>query len=102
MASEQSFRWRTVFEVGVISVVIYVLLGAPGLPLGLLLGTSSSGQEEKVPVSQAKLESLVYPSQDLQCPAHHYAAHVFSTTPLVIYVDGFLSDTEADHLVDIR
>ncbi|KAL4866152.1 hypothetical protein BDV12DRAFT_173356 [Aspergillus spectabilis] len=30
-----------------------------------------------------------------------YRIHIFSHTPLVIYIEGFLSDTEADHLVNI-
>ncbi|KAK4541439.1 hypothetical protein LTR36_008040 [Oleoguttula mirabilis] len=99
MATGQGFRWRTVIEVGLISAVIYVLLGAPGLPASITSGSQAAKQH--VPVAGAKIQSLVYPDKDLQCPGHNYDIHVFSTTPLIIYIDGFLSDSEAEHLVDI-
>lgn len=31
-----------------------------------------------------------------------YKTHILSHDPLVIYIENFLSDTEADHLVDVR
>lgn len=31
-----------------------------------------------------------------------YRTHILSHDPLVIYIESFLSDTEADHLVDVR
>ena len=97
--SNQQFRWRTVVEVAVISVVIYVLAGAPGRPASLK-GTSTD--HERVPVAIAKTENLVCPAEDLQCSKDAYDTHIFSRSPLVIYVDGFLSEAEADHFVDIR
>ena len=94
-----SFRWRTVLEVAIISIVIYVFLGTPGL-------TNSSGGKSPskidIPIARAKTESLVYPDRNLECPRHAYDIHVFATSPLVIYIDGFLSEEEAQHLVDIR
>lgn len=99
MSSSQGFRWRTVAEVGLISAVIYVLLGAPGLPASL---KTTSSIEQELPVVHAKVENLVYPNKDLRCPEHKYDIHVFSTTPLIIYIDGFLSSSEAEHLVEIR
>lgn len=101
MSTSQGFRWRTVVEVGLISAVIYVLLGAPGFPAGLVTGGSSTAKND-VPVARAKIESLVYPDQTLSCAEHEYNIHVFSTAPLVIYIDGFLSEGEAEHLVNIR
>ena len=96
--SNDSFRWRTVLEVAGISAIIYVLLGAPGIPASIW--------PENVPVHEAspraKIESLVFPSEGLQCPRHEYDVHVFSASPLIIYVDGFLSSGEAKHLVDMR
>lgn len=97
--SNQPFRWRTVVEVAVIAVVIYVLVGAPGLSTSLQ-GDSSPAQ--KVPVAKAKVESLVYPDKDLKCPEHEFRIHIFSTSPLVVYVDDFVSEAEARHLVDTR
>lgn len=101
MSSPQSsaaFRWRTVLEVAAIAAVIYVFLGTPGLNTVL----SSSGKKIETPKARAKIESLVYPEKDLQCASHGYEVHVFSTRPLIIYIDGFLSDEEAEHLVKIR
>ena len=31
-----------------------------------------------------------------------YKTHILSREPLVIYIEGFLSEREADHLVDVR
>ncbi len=100
--SDKPFRWRTVVEVGVISAIIYVLLGAPGLKSSPQAQTLRKTEIEP-PLAQAKAESLVYPDVfNLKCPEHKYNIHVFSATPLVVYIDGFLSEEEADHLVDIR
>ncbi|KAK3726053.1 hypothetical protein LTR37_000201 [Vermiconidia calcicola] len=95
--TNESFRWRTILEVAVISTVIYVLLGTPGLPASFT-GKSSSNKE--IPISRAKTESLVYPSKDLSCPDHDVDIHIFSTSPLIIYIDGFVSESEAEHLVE--
>ena len=94
------FRWRTILEVAVISAVIYVFLGAPGLKTPT---QPTQSKEEDVPVARARAETLVYPdTTNLQCANHGVDMHVFSTEPLVIYIDGFLSDTEVQHLVAIR
>ena len=97
---EQGFRWRTVVEVGVIAAVIYVVLGAPGAPL---LSTSQSTPDDpETSTARPKEGSLVAPDAGLQCQPHAWRTHVFSSNPLMLYVDGFLSKAEADHLVDIR
>ena len=99
MSSSPSFRWRTIVEVGVISAVIYIFLGTPGLRLS---SSEKSTTHSDVPIAKAKTESLVYPSKDLECPRHDFDIHIFSTSPLVVYVDGFLGDQEAEHLIGIR
>ena len=93
-------KWRTAVEVATISIVIYIVVGAPGLS-SLGLGTHG-GVQQDVPVARARIESLVYPDKDLVCPDHKYDVHVLASEPLVLYIDDFLSDEEADHLVDIR
>ncbi|KAI7608232.1 hypothetical protein KC343_g12786, partial [Hortaea werneckii] len=98
MADHQGIRWRTFLEVGIISAAIYFLLGAPGLPAGIISEVSTQGE---VPLAKAKVESLVYPQSNLQCSKHKYDVHVFSTAPLIIYIDGFLSEEETEHLVRI-
>ena len=96
--SGQSFRWRTIIEVAVISAVIYVILGAPGLSAW----SSSLSIQEEAPVVQAKVESLVYPDKDLKCSEHKFDIHILGTNPLVIYIDSFVTESEAQHLIDIR
>jgi prolyl 4-hydroxylase len=99
--SDKPFRWRTTIEVAVISIVLYIFLGAPGLK-----STSQADvrvTDDDVPKAQARAESLIYPDvKNLQCTAHDYRVHIFSADPLIIYIDGFLSEHEAKHLVDIR
>lgn len=81
-----------------IAAVVYIFLGTPGFEKVFLAGS----RKIETPKARAKIESLVYPEKDLECASHGYEAHIFSTRPLVIYVDGFLSDEDAEHLVKIR
>lgn len=98
-----SFRWRTIAEVAVISSVIYFLLGAPGLDSVLSSHKKSNAAVTAPPKAQnTRTETLVYPDLDLRCEETGYDVHIFSTKPLVIYVDGFLSAEEADALVELR
>ncbi|EME87641.1 uncharacterized protein MYCFIDRAFT_26183 [Pseudocercospora fijiensis CIRAD86] len=97
MAGGDSFRYRTILEVAAIAAVIYFFLATPNL------STPGSNAENvaspAVPKARAKVENLVYPSKTLKCERHDYSTHIFSTSPLVIYVEGFLSGEEAEHLV---
>lgn len=97
--SSQSFRWRTIIEVAIISIVIYVVIGSPGLSTSYIRSTT---KEKDVPTARAKAESLVYPNKDLKCPRHDFDIHILSTSPLVIYINRFVSESEAQHLIDIR
>jgi prolyl 4-hydroxylase len=103
MSPPSSFRWRTLLELAAIISAVYIFLGAPGLSGSL---TSSGGVKKNVPGVKPKPhirpDSLVYPDPDLECPEHGYDVHIYSTKPLVIYIDGFLSHEEADALVDLR
>lgn len=55
-------------------------------------------------------DSFISPEDDrpLNCPGgpgvdgSAYQTHILSHDPLVIYIENFLSDSEADHLVDVR
>ncbi|EME48959.1 hypothetical protein DOTSEDRAFT_67862 [Dothistroma septosporum NZE10] len=96
MAGE-SFRYRTVVEVAGIAIILYVLLGAPGLYSS---GNDRTTQQD-VPVAKAKVEQLVYPSPMLKCERHDYGTHIFSTSPLVVYIENFLSEQEVQHLIDL-
>jgi hypothetical protein len=98
-ATQPSFRWRTILEVTVIASVIYFFIGAPGLSDVL-----SSGKKGVVPAPKIHLkpDSLVYPDLDLDCAKHTYDVHIFSAKPLIVYIDGFLTESEADALVELR
>lgn len=89
------------------SIIQYVLLGAlgyilAGAPLSRFLFGSLSERSHQEELSFEKSESLVIPEQNLSCPHHAYNIHLFSKEPLVIYIESFLSDEEAEHLVRIR
>jgi prolyl 4-hydroxylase len=86
-------------EIAVISIVIYIFLGAPGFSFTTTKETSTTNSQHK---ASPKAENLVYPSRDLICSQRGYDAHIFSTSPLVVYIDGFLSDDEANHLIALR
>ena len=100
--SGQPVHIRTVVEIALIAIVIYILLGTPGLQLSSFTGIASRSSHGEVPGAHTPLETLVYPSRDLQCPQHDYNVHVFSTSPLILYIDGFLHEREADHLIASR
>ena len=94
----ESRTFRTAIEFAVISIVIYVLLGAPGISSS----TPSSNINDKPETSNVKTDHLVYPAKDLICPnTHSYKTHIFSTSPLVIYIDNFLSPSEVSHLISL-
>lgn len=38
----------------------------------------------------------------LDCPADAYGARILSREPLVVYLEGFLSESEREHLLEIR
>jgi hypothetical protein len=38
----------------------------------------------------------------LDCPADAYGARILSREPLVVYLEGFLSESERRHLLEIR
>ncbi|KAI9690162.1 MAG: hypothetical protein M1822_009123 [Bathelium mastoideum] len=82
-----------------VAVSIYIAIGAPGLPEGLLQ-LHSSNPETSTPLSQTLLDSLVHPNSSLHCPPHPYTIHLFSpSSPLIIYIENFLSASERAHLL---
>jgi prolyl 4-hydroxylase len=98
-ATQPSFRWRTILELAVIGAVVYFLIGAPGLS-----DVISSSKKGVVPAPKIHLkpDSLVYPDLNLDCAKHTYDIHIFSAKPLIVYIDGFLTESEADALVEQR
>lgn len=56
--------------------------------------------------SHLKDDSFISPEDGVpfHCPAgsNDYKIHILALEPLVIYIEDFLKDWEADHLVDVR
>ncbi|KAL1979177.1 hypothetical protein VTN96DRAFT_6595 [Rasamsonia emersonii] len=70
---------------------------------GLLGDDDDYDDGQLVPALNTTDDSFISPEDDtpLNCPADEYRVHIFSRTPLVIYIENFLSDQEADHLVAV-
>lgn len=100
-SGQPAFRWRTALELATIVSVIYIFIGAPGLSTFLTSDKNASNHVVK-PKAHIRPDSFVYPDPDLKCAEHSYDVHIYSANPLVIYIDGFLSQDEADALIDLR
>jgi len=88
------------------TTVQYLFIGAIGYILaGAPLSRSLFGARKQDPpeeISPEKSASLVISEDNLTCPHHAYNIHIFSRDPLVIYIQSFLSNEEAEHLVRVR
>jgi len=80
----------------------FVLFFASGTIKDFFYGSSGSLSLSSHEVPRLDTEKLVFPEKDLSCPDHAFQTHYLSTDPLVVYIPGFLSEEEADHLVKIR
>jgi hypothetical protein len=87
----------SVVQYTVFGVFAYILAGAP-----LLSIFSSDSGVVKTQLSFDQAETLVFPEKVLKCPEHKYAVHILSRDPLVVYIEGFLSHEEAEHVVTMR
>lgn len=62
--------------------------------------------EDTKPALNLEDDSFISPEDGVptNCPgeAPGYRVHLLSRTPLIMYIENFVSDEEADHLVDIR
>lgn len=105
----------TLFQYSVFGIVLYLLAGAP-LNSVLGFGTSPSDASysssnygsaktgDAQVIGQEKINSLVVPEKNLQCGGEKgfKGVHVLSREPLVVYIEGFLSEEESEHLVKLR
>ncbi len=98
---------RTLVEYLVFLVPLYLLVGAPirralfGDPTVPEEGRRA-GFQNAAEIPASLLKSLALPDPDLRCPEHAYKARIYSRDPLVVYLEGFLSEEERRHIVDIR
>lgn len=105
--SASSFSVGTVFQYAFLALVVYVLAGAPLQEIFLSGRDGSSYSYSRdasaSPMSPQKLESLVIPEANLTCDEHAFkSVHVLSREPLVVYIEGFLGEKEADEVVELR
>lgn len=105
--SSRSFSVGTFVQYAVLAVVGYILAGAPLLSIfsPSESNKSRSRANYRAPeVSQEMLETLVIPNRNLTCGDEHRfkGVHVLSREPLVVYIEGFLSAEEAEHVVEVR
>jgi prolyl 4-hydroxylase len=83
------------------AAIVYILAGAP--LSSLISDASSASTQRDGNIGQEKLENLVIPEKNLTCVNHAYkGVYVLGREPLVVYIEGFLSDEEASHVVDTR
>ena len=107
MTNRSSFSLGSILQYVVLGVLAYVLAGAPLLTI--LTGStgevkkSRAGYARPPPLSHEKASELVIPESNLACGEHSFrGVHVLSREPLVVYLEGFLSEDEAQHVVDSR
>jgi prolyl 4-hydroxylase len=98
--NSQLYHPATLLQYAVILAAIYVFLNGPFS--GVSQGQSSSDESYDIPLSQEKADQLVYPDTGLQCDTHPYNVHIFSRSPLVIYIPNFISKVESKHMIEIR
>jgi prolyl 4-hydroxylase len=99
-----SLSARTLIQYALLAGVAYILAGAPFL--SIVTSYSGVGPQSASVQSSAsfdRLESLVIPEANLSCSEHGLSGiYVLSREPLVVYIEGFLSDWEAKELVRLR
>ncbi|KAF2281021.1 uncharacterized protein EI97DRAFT_472219 [Westerdykella ornata] len=110
MTDRGSMSIGALIQYTLFAAVAYILAGAPYLDVLLTTfhfsssdsarnaGNSSRTSESK----SVTLDSLWIPPEDLVCDGEHghgYRTYVFSREPLVIYVEGFLSEWERGEIM---
>jgi prolyl 4-hydroxylase len=90
-------RLRTIVEYLLLCIPLYIFIGSPLLKV---LAPSSFGSNRGGDYqSFENTDALVFPDADLVCAPHTYNVRVLSREPLVMYIDGFLSEKETDHMI---
>lgn len=110
LSSLLPFSLGSLVQYAFLGFVVYILAGAPLLSLFNLQGSSSLYSSYSTDTSSStsaiaayKLDSLVIPQANLNCEEHRYkGVYVLSREPLVVYIEGFLSDEECNGVVRVR
>jgi len=88
-------------------VPLYIFVGAP-LVRQLFPGSPSTAlQDEEISGANLHLSDDNFISREDGVPLNcrggdDYRVYILSREPLVVYIEGFLKDWEADHLVEMR
>lgn len=91
-------RTRTVLEYAFISIPVYLFVLSPLLKT---IAPSFFGNTASINYQSFELsDSLVIPNQNLTCPPHKFNVRLLNRDPLIVYIDGFMSETETAHLVN--
>lgn len=104
MHSSASVSLGSVAQYAFLAGVAYLLAGAPLLDrvapyLGTTIPTTGSASVG-VPY---QLENLALPTPGLNCTEHsHKGVFVLNREPLVVYIEGFVKDEEAQEIVKLR
>jgi prolyl 4-hydroxylase len=101
-SSSSSISFSSLVQYVFFAAIVYVLAGAP---LNSIFSDKGSYSEDgsAADTSVEKLRDLVVLEKDLSCKEHAYkGVHVLSREPLVVYIDGFLSEDERGEVVGMR
>jgi prolyl 4-hydroxylase len=103
-------RIRTIFEYFLFSIPLYIFVLSPllrtyfpsfslfdGSDTSVSFSSSSSAKHQ----SYEKTDALVIPDPHLQCADSTYKTRILSREPLIVYIEGFLSDEEVRHFIDL-
>lgn len=103
-STQPSFSIGTVIQYAFLAGVAYILAGAPLLSVfNSYSDTAPQNTSVGSEVHADRLKDLVKPEPNLTCPDHsHKGTFVLSREPLVVYIEGFLSEAEATELVKTR
>lgn len=106
-------KLSTVFTWAIYFIPVYIFILDPlvrGYFPGLLAPPRDSDDifdESSAPGPGINLtdDSFISPEDDVpfSCPnAEGYRVHLLSHEPLIIYIENFVSETEANHILDMR
>lgn len=91
-----AFKASSLLEYALLAIPLYLFAISPLLRV-LFPSISSESSYQ----SFEETDKLIIPNDELQCSPHHYTTYIAHHEPLVIYVENFLSDREAEHLVQL-
>ncbi|PSN60635.1 hypothetical protein BS50DRAFT_205493 [Corynespora cassiicola Philippines] len=109
-STSSSLSFGTAFQYAFLAVLGYVLAGAPLLSILSGKGPDEAGGRRRdgagavvsTPIPLDKVDSLVIPETGLECEEEAgYKTYIFSREPLVVYVEGFVSERERRHVVEL-